>query len=261
MSHDNLPPVFLHNTEQRGPLHLQMGGECKAQESREQTGFGCAAEVPRERRVSPYDFNGGTCLAIAGPDFCVVGADTRLSSGYSILTRNSENAHKLTSQCVVATGGCRTDVVTLWKLLDMRVSEYRSVHGADMSTTAVAQLLSTMLYNRRFFPFYCFNVVGGVDKQGKGAVFTYDAVGSFERTEYAAQGAGQKLIIPILDNVVGNKNRGDAKKVWTRSEAVELVKDVFVTAGERDIFTGDAVDIFVIDSNGATKTNFALKKD
>lgn len=222
---------------------------------------GCSSEVPIECRASPYDFNGGTCLAIAGADFCVVGADTRLSSGYNIITRNGSVAHQLTSKCVMASGGCRTDVVSLQKLLDIRLRQYIDNHGREMSTPSIAQLLSTNLYGRRFFPYYAFNVVGGIDSEGKGAVYTYDAIGSFERVKYASQGAGQKLIIPILDNVVGNKNRADAPCEYTKEQAVELVKDVFITAGERDIFTGDKVEIFVITSKGVEKIVFDLKAD
>jgi len=35
---------------------------------------------------------------------------------------------------------------------------------------------------------------------GKGCVFTYDAVGSYERTGYSAQGTGAALMMPVLDN-------------------------------------------------------------
>jgi hypothetical protein len=38
--------------------------------------------------------------------------------------------------------------------------------------------------------------------QGVGAVYGYDAVGSFKRDDYGAMGSGQNFIMPILDNLV-----------------------------------------------------------
>ena len=35
---------------------------------------------------------------------------------------------------------------------------------------------------------------------GKGCVFTYDAVGSYEKVGYSSQGSGSTLIMPFLDN-------------------------------------------------------------
>lgn len=51
------------------------------------------------------------------------------------------------------------------------------------------------------------------------------------------------------------------KPELTVDEAVDFVQDIFTTAGERDIYTGDAVLIAVITKEGTKEIRFELKKD
>jgi 20S proteasome subunit beta 6 len=71
-----------------------------------------------------------------------------------------------------------------------------------MSTRAVAQLVSTMLYHRRFFPYYVSNIVAGIDENGKGALFSYDPVGHCNHDNYFSNGAAGPFLQPLLDNQV-----------------------------------------------------------
>lgn len=161
---------------------------------------------------------------------------------------------------MLATAGMQADTATLHKVLQARLQSYEHQHRKQMSVTAIAQLLSTLLYYKRFFPYYTFNVLGGIDEEGKGCCFSYDAVGSFERTIYSSSGTGQGLIQPLLDNQLGWKNQAP-KAALSLEDTKALVRDAFTSAGERDIYTGDSVEMYVIDSTGVHVESFPLKKD
>ncbi|KAF2584617.1 hypothetical protein F2Q70_00036539 [Brassica cretica] len=96
-------------------------------------------------------------------------------------------------KAVLSSSGFQDDVKALQKVCQHQ-------HNKQMSCPAMAQLLSNTLYFKRFFHYYAFNFLGGLEEEGKGCVFTYDAVGSYEKVGYSAQGSGSTLIMPFLDN-------------------------------------------------------------
>jgi len=139
-------------------------------------------------------------VAVAGNDYCVVAGSTRLSTGYSILSRERSMITPITPQVVVAAAGFEADASTLKKVIQRQNVIYQHAHKKAMSVMATAQLVGNTLYYKRFFPYYSFTLVAGLDTQGKGAVYSYDAVGSHERVGYGCQGSGSDLIQPVLDN-------------------------------------------------------------
>lgn len=139
---------------------------------------------------------------------------------------------------------------------------YHHEHLKSMSTPAVAQMLSTMLYYKRFFPYYIANILAGLDNEGKGCVFSYDPIGHCERSSYRAGGSAGALLQPLLDNQIGLKNMQNVTKASVSLErATAVLKDVFISAAERDIYTGDSIIINIITKDGIKEETFELRKD
>lgn len=92
------------------------------------------------------------------------------------------------------------DVETLHKNLITRIRVYEQQMHKSPSTESIAQFLSNTLYGRRFMPFYAFNLLCGLGKDGTGEIYGYDAIGSYDKLTYGVQGSGSQLGAPILDN-------------------------------------------------------------
>lgn len=113
-------------------------------------------------------------------------------------------------------------------------------------------------------------LIAGLDEEGKGAVYSYDPVGSYEREQCRAGGAAASLIMPFLDNQVNFKNQfvpgtdGKEKKplkYLSLEEVIQLVRDAFNSAGERHIYVGDGLEILIVTKDGVRTEYFPLKRD
>ncbi|CAH1767404.1 17106_t:CDS:2 [Entrophospora sp. SA101] len=224
-------------------------------------GFLTSASV-KTHGFYPYEDNGGTSLAIAGEDYCILASDTRQSRGYLIHSRYSPKAFKLSDKAAIALNGYAADGITLVKKLKQKMEWYKHAHDKEMSTPALAQMISITLYMKRFFPYYVSNTLAGLDENGKGVIYRFDPVGSFEPVLCNASGSGESLIQPFLDSQVGFKNQRNVDKVpLPLDKAITIAKDAFTSATERDMYTGDYLEIFVITKDGVEIQSYDLKRD
>nr|ALS04676.1 proteasome subunit beta type-1 [Pseudodiaptomus poplesia] len=216
-----------------------------------------------ERRFSPYSDNGGSIVAIAGEDYAVIASDTRLSGhGYAILSREQPKLFRMSGKTVLGSTGCWCDILTFCKVAEMRMKAYRHNHNKEMGTPAVAQMTSTMLYHKRFFPYYISNILAGIDDTGKGVLYSYDPVGHCERNMYRAGGSACSLLQPLLDNQVGLKNmEGVTRDPIPLDKAINIIHDVFVSAAEREIHTGDGIFFNIITKDGIKEQTLPLRRD
>ncbi|VDD84131.1 unnamed protein product [Mesocestoides corti] len=212
---------------------------------------------------SPYTQNGGTALGISGKDYALVASDTRLTDENAglLFSRQTPHIYEVTPYLRMCMTGFHGDVLTFTKLLESRIKDYRYHHKKDISLTAFANLVSVSLYSRRFFPFYVSTILAGIDENGKGAIYSYDPVGSYKREVYSACGTSGVIVQPFMDSQIGNRDLVADCALLEKDAAIRLAKDIFISAAERDIYCGDSVVIDVITASGIQRLSFPLRRD
>ena len=204
----------------------------------------------RQNQFNPYELNGGNVIGVVNGKSVIVAGDTRLSRDFSILKRNASKIHRLTEDTYILSAGAWADITNLWKELDQKIELYELNHQETMSAAAIASLVSRQLYSRRFFPYYVFNLVVGFDKDGNAQMWNYDAVGSYELKKQSAQGLSANFMEPLLDNQLEGYNNVEKPGVRTDDQVRDFVVDAFQNCAERDITTGDGLEVKILKKGG-----------
>jgi 20S proteasome subunit beta 6 len=127
----------------------------------------------------------------------------------------------------------------------------------------MSNLLAAIMYDRRMFPYFTSTILGGLDRVGRGVLFRYDAVGSFERVRAVCAGKGEQLMQPALDRLTNMEEdaapwrvtdiddvfESTGEKVVDLSvdEACAAVLEAYRSAAEREITVGDGVEMMVVE--------------
>ncbi|KRX96291.1 Proteasome subunit beta type-1-B [Trichinella pseudospiralis] len=183
-------------------------------------------------RFNPYTENGGTCAGIAGKDFVILSGDTRLSaSSMVVMSRTAPKVY------LYITGtGFQGDMIQLVKVLRTRIQQYLFTFNEYMDIHAAAQLLSRTLYFKRFFPYYVGAIIGGIDRDGRGVLYSYDPIGWKTQPQ-------------------------QTKQPLSKERAQQLMHDAFISTIEREKSTGDAVQMVILHADKVEEHILKMRTD
>lgn len=211
----------------------------------------------KEPQFNPYEDNSGTAVAIKLNDLIIVAADTRRCSEMGIYSRNTPKIYYIGDYLVTITG-FYADGIELINILKYQVLLYESFN--KISIHSLANLASKVMYSKRLFPYYSYVTLSGFC-DGEPFVYSFDCLGHFEKVSTVCNGSGASFIQPLLDSLIEKKNWIGESPVVDEEYTKSVVRKAFDAASERDVKTGDYLEMYVVRENGAVKSVEKLRQD
>lgn len=189
---------------------------------------------------------GTTTIAIKCTDGVVLAADKRVTSGYLVANKKFNKIIEVTNKIAVTTAGTVSDVQLMIKLLqaELKLKDIRTYRESFVHEAVY--LLANLVYNniRKFsvIPGISHFIVGGTDSKGY-HIFDVSADGSVtEVDDYVSSGSGSVMAYGVLEALY--------KDNISVSDAMEIAKKCINAAVQRDIASGNGIDIVTVTKDG-----------
>lgn len=184
---------------------------------------------------------GATAVGLTFDGGVVFASEKRIAYGNFLVSKSTKKTFQLTPKVGAACAGLVADM----QILALQISALAKIRKMelkrDIPPNSIAKMMSNMMYERRFFPLLTQVIVGGL--VNKPVIYTLDPLGSVLPDDYAAVGTGAEMALGVLDP--------QFKENMTEEEAIKLAKKAVKSATMRDSFSGDGIDILVINKQGA----------
>ena len=191
---------------------------------------------------------GATAVGIVYDGGVVFASEKRIAYGNFLVSKTTKKTFQITPKVGAACAGLVADM----QILSLQIAALAKIREIelkrDVPPNTIAKMMSNMMYERRFFPLLTQVIVGGV--VGKPVIYTLDPLGSVLPDEYAAVGTGAETALGVLDP--------QFKANMTEAEATDLAKKSVRAATLRDSFSGDGLDILVINKDGSKEISEKL---
>ena len=192
---------------------------------------------------------GTTTIAICCKEGIVLAADKRATSGYLISWKKFDKIISITDDIAVTVAGTVSDVQLLTKYLKAELKLKNIRTGRETNVKEAANLLANFVYNniRKYSLITGIShfIIGGKDSSGF-HLYDLSPDGSIvEIDDYISSGSGSVMAFGVLETLY--------KKGLSVEDGIKLAAKGVNAAVQRDIASGNGIDIVTITKDGIKK--------
>lgn len=187
-------------------------------------------------------------VGIVCKDGAVLGADRRSTAGSLVYSKSEQKIHAINEYLAASYTGGVADIQLTNKILaaELRLKQLRT--KSRPSIEEAAHLLATLVYRNIRMPSMIPSIVGtliaGIDENGNCSLFTIEPAGGVTKVKDfdANFSSGMPYILGLLER--------QYKKDLSIEEAIELAKECIKSSTQRDVGSGNGIDVFSITKDG-----------
>jgi len=203
---------------------------------------------------SIMQYNGAAVIAMAGKGCVAIASDRRYGMRNQTMGCEMQKTHQINDRTFVGLTGLMSDAQTLEQKFRFRSNMYRLREERDMSPTVFSNMVSSLLYEKRFGPYFCEPVIAGLEDGDKPYLCGMDLLGAQVYTDdFILAGDCTEAMYGLCESLY----RPDLEP----DDLFELVAQCLLSGVDRDCLAGWGCTVHVLTKEGVTTRQLKGRMD
>ncbi len=192
--------------------------------------------------MSILEYNGAAIIAMTGKNCVGIACDTRLGAQAQTVSCDFKKVFQF-GKSFVGLAGLASDVQTMNNLLKFRKNLYELREEREMTPKVLSNLLSNLLYEKRFGPYFIEPVVAGLDANDEPFLSAMDLIGAPVYTDdFVVSGTATANMYGMCETLY--------KKDMEAEELFETLSQALLASVDRDALSGWGATVHIITKEG-----------
>lgn len=186
---------------------------------------------------------GTTTIGILCSDGVILASEKRASMGGLIANKEADKVLKIQDHLGITIAGSVGDAQTISRIMKAQAALYEIQRGRKITVEGAGTLLANILQGNKYFPYWIQLLMGGYDTKPR--LYSLDLTGSLMEEKFVATGSGSPIAYGVLEEKY--------KENKTVKENLPIAIKALKSAMERDVYSGNGLNVAVIDKKGFRK--------